>query len=83
VTAHRCWMSIRGDKSLTLALERPGAIGDPGTLAGRIELQNINGHFPLPDFSGVYKYSQDWGYVRAAGMLRLIKWDDVLDDPVS
>jgi hypothetical protein len=27
-----------------------------------------------------YKYSQRWGYVTAAGMLRLIKWDDVLDD---
>jgi hypothetical protein len=30
--------------------------------------------------SGAYKYTQDWGYVRGAGMLRIIKWDDVLDD---
>jgi DcaP outer membrane protein len=74
------WMPIQGDSSLTLALERPGASGDPGVLAGRIELQNIRGRFPLPDFSGAYKFTQPWGYVRAAGMLRLIKWDDVLDD---
>jgi hypothetical protein len=74
------WMPIQGDTSLTLAVERPGASGDAGVLADRIELQNIRGRFPLPDFSGSYKMTQDWGYVRAAGMLRYIKWDDVLDD---
>jgi hypothetical protein len=74
------WMPIQGDTSLTLALERPGASGDQGVYADRVELQNIRARFPLPDFSGAYKYSKDWGYVRAAGMLRLIKWDDVLND---
>jgi glutaminase len=74
------WMPVRGTHSVTLALERPGASGDQGIYADRIELQNIRARFPLPDFSGSYKYTQDWGYVRAAGMLRLIKWDDVLDD---
>jgi hypothetical protein len=74
------WMPIKGDSSLTLALERPGASGDQGIYSDRIEVQNIKGRFPLPDFSGSYKYSQKWGYVRAAGMLRAIKWDDVLDD---
>ncbi len=74
------WMPLTGDRTLTIALERPGASGDPGTLAGRIELQNIRGRFPLPDISGAYKMTQKWGYLRAAGMWRLIKWDDVLDD---
>jgi hypothetical protein len=74
------WMPIQGDRSLTLALERPGASGDAGVYADRVELQNIRPRFPLPDFSGAYKYSQKWGYVRAAGLLRLIKWDDVLAD---
>jgi hypothetical protein len=74
------WMPIQGDRSLTLALERPGASGDSGVYADRVELQNIRARFPLPDFSGAYKYSKNWGYVRAAGMLRLIKWDDVLND---
>ena len=48
--------------------------------ADRVELAGITPRFPLPDFSGAYKYYEDWGYVRAAGMLRRIKWDDTLDD---
>src|SRR4029079_15812139 len=35
------WMPIRGDNSLTLALERPGASGDAGIYSDRVELQNI------------------------------------------
>jgi hypothetical protein len=74
------WMPMKGDKSLTLALERPGASGDAGVYAARVELQNIRPRFPLPDFTGAYKWTQKWGYVRAAGALRWIKWDDVLAD---
>jgi hypothetical protein len=74
------WMPLQGDRSLTLALERPGASGDGGLYADRVELQNINARFPVPDVSGAYKLTQEWGYVRAAGILRVIKWDDVLDD---
>jgi DcaP outer membrane protein len=80
---HFRWMPVRGGHtphSMTLALERPGASGDQGVYADRIELQNIRARFPLPDFSAAYKYTRDWGYVRAAGMLRVIKWDDILDD---
>jgi glutaminase A len=72
---------IRSDTSnLMVALARPGASGDQGAYADRIELQNINARFPLPDFVAAYKYTQDWGYVRAAGILRRIKWDDTLND---
>jgi hypothetical protein len=74
------WMPLRGNQSLTLAVERPGASGDGGLYADRIELQNIRPRFPLPDFSGAYKVTHGWGYLRAAGMLRFIKWDDVLED---
>ena len=75
------YMPIRDDtQELTIALERPGASGDQGIYSDRIELSGIQGRFPLPDFSGAYKYKQDWGYVRAAGILRTIKWDDTLDD---
>jgi len=74
------WMPIKGDTNLTLALERPGASGDPGVLAGRIELQNVKGRFPLPDFTGAYTYGAPWGYVRVAGALRRIYWDDMLED---
>src|SRR5262249_54457429 len=74
------WMPMKGENEVTLAVERPGASGDAGVYSDRVELQNIKARFPLPDFSASYKYSQKWGYVRAAGMLRYIKWDDVLQD---
>jgi hypothetical protein len=74
------WMPIQGDRSLTIAIERPGASGDQGVYADRVELQNIKPRFPVPDLSAAYKVNQKWGYVRVAGMLREIKWDDVLQD---
>jgi hypothetical protein len=74
------WIPRKGTHEVVLAVERPGASGDAGVYADRVELQNIRPRFPLPDFSGSYKYSSDWGYVRAAGILRRINWDDVLDD---
>jgi len=66
--------------SFMVALERPGASGDAGVFSDRIELQNINARFPIPDFSAAYKMTEKWGYLRVAGQLRYIKWDDVLDD---
>jgi hypothetical protein len=74
------WMPIKGDTRLTLALERPGASGDAGVLADRIELQNVKGRFPAPDFSGEYRRGFSKGYVELAGIIRYIKWDDLLDD---
>ena len=66
------WMPIKGDTSLvTLALERPGASGDQGVYADRIELQNVTAGFPLPDLSGHLPADRrSWGYVQVAGMLR-------------
>ncbi len=75
------YMPIQGDKqSLTFALEKPGASGDPGMLADRVELQNVKGRNTLPDFTAQYTRGGTWGYVRVAGALRRITWDDVLDD---
>ena len=74
------WMPIKGDSNLTLALERPGASGDAGVLSDRIELQNITGRTPAPDFTGAYSYGKKWGYVRVAGAVRKISWDDMLAD---
>jgi hypothetical protein len=74
------WIPMKGDSSLVVAVERPGASGDAGVYADRVELANIRARFPLPDFSGAYKLTKGWGYVRAGGILRVIKWDDVLDD---
>ena len=74
------WMPIKGDTRLTIALERPGASGDAGVLADRIELQNVKGRFPAPDLSGEYRMGGSKGYIEVAGILRYMKWDDVLDD---
>ena len=75
------WMPIReANSSLVLALERPGASGDAGIYSDRVELQNIRPRTPMLDFSGAYKLNGDWGYVRAAGILRRISWDDTLQD---
>jgi len=74
------WMPMQGDTNLTLALEQPGASGDAGRFADRIELQNIQARFPLPDLTGQFTYGRKWGYVRAAGALRRLNWDDTLDD---
>jgi hypothetical protein len=65
---------------LMFALERPGASGDQGNYADRIELQNISPRFPVPDFTAAYKRTQNWGYARVAGQLRRINWDDTLVD---
>jgi hypothetical protein len=67
-------------QSLMFALERPGASGDQGTYAGRIELQHITARFPVPDFTAAYKTTQKWGYARVAGQLRRINWDDNFAD---
>ena len=74
------WMPVKGMHDVVLAVERPGASGDQGIYNDRVELDGIRARFPLPDFSAAYKYTKDWGYVRAAGMLRRINWDDTLDD---
>jgi len=75
------WTPINNDNnSFMVAFERPGASGDAGVYANRVELQNIKPRFPVPDLSAAYKAKQKWGYVRAAGQLREIKWDDVLAD---
>ena len=64
----------------TLAIERPGASGDGGIYADRIEVQNIKPRFPAPDISAEYRQGEKWGYVELAGIVRWFKWDDVLPD---
>lgn len=70
----------KGDSRFAVALERPGASADQGEYAGRIELQDVKGRFPLPDFSAQFRYAKGWGHVQVAGILRQIKWDDLNGD---
>ena len=66
------WMPIqRATRSLTLALERPGASGDQGVYADRVELQNIRAAVPAARLlRRLQVRRRSWGYVRAAGILR-------------
>jgi hypothetical protein len=67
-----------GDSNLTVAIERPGASGDAGIYADRVELQNIKARFPSPDFTGHYRLGQSWGHVQVGGALRYIAYDDLI-----
>ena len=63
---------------VTLALERPGASGDAGVVASRVELQNIKARFPAPDISAEYRLGEKWGYAKLAAIVRWMRWDDLL-----
>ena len=77
------WMPLKGRNSVTIALERPGASADQGQFSDRIELQGIRPKFDMPDISGNVRFTRDWGYFQAAGMLRRIKWVDTINDNVD
>jgi hypothetical protein len=76
-------MPIQGDTRMTVALERPGASGDQGIYADRIELSNITPHFPLPDLSAEYRMGKEWGYLEIAGIVRRIEWEDNVPDSLD
>ena len=70
------FMPLQGNNEVYIALERPGASGDPGVLVGTPELTGLNARFPYPDLSAHYRLTGDWGHIQAAGILRYMKWDD-------
>jgi outer membrane DcaP-like protein len=73
------WEPYRdGDSHARIALENPGASGDGGVVADRIEIQNIKARFPAPDVTGHYRAAGTWGYVQVGGTMRYIAYDDVL-----
>ncbi|HZM90337.1 MAG TPA: DcaP family trimeric outer membrane transporter [Blastocatellia bacterium] len=74
------WMPIKGNNSLTLALERPGASGDQGLFVDRIELQGIRPKLDLPDLTGNVRFNRGWGHVQLAGVVRRIRWVDTIND---
>jgi hypothetical protein len=78
------WMPIQGDTRMTIALERPGASGDAGDYSDYSQVTSgIKGRFPLPDLSAEYRVGRPWGYVEVAGIVRYIKWDDVVADTLD
>lgn len=78
------WMPIQGNSRMTIALERPGASGDQGVYADRIELTDVRPRFPVPDISAEYRYAPaKWGYVELAGIYRRIEWKDQGQQPLD
>lgn len=73
------WMFYQeGDSNATVSIENPGSSGDAGVFADRVELQNVRGRYPLPDFAGHYRLAQKWGHVQIGGVLRYIGYDDLI-----
>src|SRR5215510_2811236 len=69
------------DERLTIAIERPGATADGGVYTNSIELQGINPDFDFPNLAGHYRRGGKWGYVQIGGLLKKIKWKDLLATP--
>jgi hypothetical protein len=74
------WMPIKGKNALTIGIERPGASGDGGVFADRVELSGIRPKFDLPDVTANARFTRDWGHVQIGGLVKRIKWVDTLDD---
>src|SRR5262245_2089053 len=77
------WMPVWTDqRKIAIALERPGASGDQGVvnefLDEAIAPGEIQARFPLPDLSGEFRMGMPKGYVEVAGIVRQMKWDDML-----
>jgi len=78
------WMPVRSKRGgVTIALERPGASGDQGVYADRIELKNIRPRFNFPDLTGNARIDRNWGYVQVAGIVRKIGWVDTSGNAVN
>ncbi|MGQ7945913.1 DcaP family trimeric outer membrane transporter [Flavobacterium sp. WC2509] len=71
-------------QTLAVALERPGATGDKGQYGeGFVYSSVLDGvafRFPVPDLSAEYRYTDSWGYLELAGIVRSIKWEDTNTD---
>ena len=68
------------DKELWIALERPGAGADKGTISipedGPISLDSVKAKLSAPDVSAHFKKRGKWGSVQLAGIFRPLKWAD-------
>jgi hypothetical protein len=70
------------DKELWIALERPGAGADKGTISipedgpSLPSLDSVKAKLSAPDISAHFKKRGKWGSVQLAGIFRPLKWAD-------
>jgi len=66
------------DKELFIALERPGAGADKGTISSPEfpSLDSVKAQLSAPDLSAHFKKRGKWGSVQLSGILRPLKWKD-------
>lgn len=71
---------LNKNHTLAIALEKPGATADQGQYGENFiyppVLDDVTFRFSIPDFTAEYRYSDTWGYLELAGVLRSIKWED-------
>lgn len=71
---------LNENHSFAIAIERPGATADQGQYgAGFVYasiLEDVKPRFSVPDFTTEYRYTDYWGYLELAGILRSMKWED-------
>jgi hypothetical protein len=77
------WMPVQGESRVTIALERPGASGDQGSYADKIDFGGITPRFPLPDLSAEARKAFSKGYIEVAGIVRKIEWEDLSGGPLD
>jgi hypothetical protein len=66
------------DKELFIAIERPGAGADKGTISTPElpPLDSVKAQLSAPDLSAHFKKRGKWGSVQLSGILRPLKWKD-------
>ncbi|UKJ07780.1 DcaP family trimeric outer membrane transporter [Solitalea lacus] len=77
------FIPLNGANRLAFALERPGASADQGIYSDRIELQDVDPKFELPDLSAEFRMTRKWGYAELAGLVRKIEWVDQGTQPFN
>ncbi len=75
------YIPFNGQNRFAIALERPGATADEGVYDGRVELEDAQAKFDLPDLSAEFRMTRNWGYAELAGLVRQIKWIDAGEQP--
>jgi DcaP outer membrane protein len=71
------WQPVHNDNhQVMIALERPGASADLGSVADRDILQGVKFRFPAPDVTGRVRYGSKRTYIQLSGIFRYIAWDD-------